>query len=88
MTPESQYVRAARLRAGRHLPADFARQVLRDARLHRQRAQRNKLAAITVAICVALVVATHWAMTAGTNRRNLAMWSKAVAQVATLEETI
>lgn len=88
MNPEEHYVHASRLRAGKHLPPDFARQVLRDAQAHRQRFQRKRLAAITAALCVALVLAAHWMMTARTDRQNRELWSKAAQQITALEETI
>jgi len=88
MNPEADYVRELRLRAGRHLPPDFARQVIHDARRQRRRTQRNRLTAITAALCVAIVLAAHWTVTARTDSQNLALWSKAAQQITVLEQTI
>ncbi|MGO9057079.1 MAG: hypothetical protein ACLQU2_06780 [Candidatus Binataceae bacterium] len=88
MNPEEHYVRASRLRASKHLPPDFAGLVLRDAKARRQRSQRNRLTVITAALCVALVLAAHWMMTARTDRQNRELWSKAARQITALEETI
>jgi hypothetical protein len=88
MNPEEHFVREMRLRAGRQLPADFPSRVVRDARLRRQSSQRNKLTAITTAVCIGLAVTAHWLITTRTNRANLEQWSKAAQQIAVLEETI
>ena len=88
MNPEEHYIRASRLRAGQHLPPDFARQVMRAANAHRQRSRRNRLAAITAALCVALVLAAHWVMAVRTDRQNRELWSKAAQQITALEENI
>jgi hypothetical protein len=88
MSPEEHFVREMRLRAGRQLPADFPSRVVRDARLRRHNSQRNKLAAITTALCIGLAVAAHWLITAHANRDNLEQWSRAAQQIAVLEETI
>jgi hypothetical protein len=88
MNSETDYVRELRLRASRHLPPDFARQVIHDARTQRRRTQRNRVTAITAALCIAIVLAAHWMITARTDRQNLELWSKAAQQITALEETI
>lgn len=88
MNPETNYLKEMRMRAGSHLTPGFATSVMRDAQARRRRSQRNRLAAMTGALCVALVIAVHWMMTAQTNRKNLEMWSKAARQITVLEETI
>lgn len=88
MNPETNYLKEMRLRAGSHLPPDFAAVVTRDAQVCRRRAQRNRLTAMTAVLCVALVIAVHWVMTAQANRKNLEMWSKTANQITVLEETI
>jgi hypothetical protein len=88
MNPEADYIRELRLRAGRHLPPDFARQVIHDARIQRRRIQRNRLTAITAALCVAIVLAAHWMATVRSDRQNLALWAKAAQQITALEDTI
>jgi len=88
MNPEADYARELRLRAGRHLPSDFARQVIRDARKQQRRTQRIRLTAVTAALCIATVLAAHWMITARADRQNLELWSKAAQQITALEETI
>jgi hypothetical protein len=88
MNPETLYLNQMRQRAGGNLPPDFARKVIRDAQVRRRRSQRNRLTAVTAVLCVALVLAVHWVMTARTNRKNLELWSKAADQIAVLERTI
>jgi hypothetical protein len=88
MNPEADYARELRLRAGRHLPADFALRVMRDARRQQRRTQRTRLTAITAALCIAIVLAAHWMVTARSERQNLEQWSKAAQQIKALEETI
>jgi hypothetical protein len=76
------------LRAGRLLPPDFSRRVLEDARAQHQRSQRNRLTVITAAVCIAVVLASHWILKSRTDRQNLEQWSKAAQQIAALEKTI
>lgn len=88
MNPEADCVRELRLRASRHLPRDFTRQVMRDAQQRQRRTQRKRVTAVTVALCIAVVLAAHWIVTARADRQNLEQWSKAARQITALEETI
>ncbi len=88
MNPEARYMHELRRHAQRHLPPDFARQVVRDAKARQWRSQRNRLTVATTALCIAIVLAAHWMIKARTDRRNLGQWSKAAQQIAALEETI
>jgi hypothetical protein len=88
MNPETGYLNQMRLRAGNNLPPDFAREVIRDAQVRGRRSQRNRLTAVTAMVCIALVLAVHWMMTARSNRKNLELWSKAAGQIAVLDQTI
>lgn len=88
MNPERLYAPEIRRRAEEQLPPDFARMVLAAGDSYRHRRERNRITALTTAVCLGIALVTHYVMTTHNDRRNLEQWSKAAQQVSALEQTI
>jgi hypothetical protein len=91
MKIESLYLEQQRRYARTHLPPDFARCVIDDARRNAGvagLAVRLRLVAITGALCVMGAVSMHWIQTQYTQEQNLQNWTTTAEQIRVLEESI
>ncbi len=91
MKIESLYVEHQRRYARTHLPPNFARLVIDEARQNAGRASlavRLRLVAITGALCVTGAVSMHWIQTQYVQQQNLQNWTTTAEQIRVLEESI
>lgn len=78
---------AQRQAAARRLAPGLASRSIATAREVARRGRERRLAAITGAICIVIVVAVHMAVTAATSRDNLRQWTATTSEIVALEET-
>jgi len=91
MKIESLYVEHQRRYARTHLPPDFARSVIEEARRNAGvagLAVRLRLIAITGALCVMGAISMHWLQMQHTEQQNLQTWATTAEQIRVLEESI
>ncbi len=88
MDTSSLYLQQLRRRAGAHLPPDFARRVIDDARRRRRARVQVRLYAITGAACVLTAVSVHLFDNRIAEQKSLQLWAKTAAQIEVLEESI
>ncbi|HVN28011.1 MAG TPA: hypothetical protein VMT64_05965 [Candidatus Binataceae bacterium] len=91
MKIEALYVEHQRRYARTHLPPDFARRVIDDARRNAGVAGlgvRLRLIAITGTLFVMAAVSMHWFQMEYTQDQNLQSWATTVEQIRVLEESI
>ena len=82
------YMERMRRSAREYLPAAFSHQVVRRAVQRKIERVHIQIVAVTAFACVATAVSVRQVQTNIAQRKNLAAWSEAAAQVRVLEESL